>query len=218
MIKRYTTPYTVVNADQLRVIDIKDNACTVEWSYLNSYYDIDLYLNGVNIKTLSPNKTSFTLTDLNPNTEYRVHITTKTGYISNIVTFRTTDFENSFFARLNDMIAKFFVPNNTYDGNFNGVPDTYDGILRAWKQWEDYSPISSGKGAANVIKDLTGDFEGSDEYPNFQVTFGPGLTFNVFDFEEFDEQIQVIRKLLSAVIWITFFMFLVQLLIPIFKI
>lgn len=217
-IKRYTTPYTIINAEQLKIVDIKDNSATVEWSYLNSYYDINVHLNGSVINVCDTEITSYTLSDLMPNTEYRVHITTKTGYSSNIVTFKTTNFENRLFARLDDLLSSLFVPNNTTDSNFNGIPDTYDPIYEAWKKWQDYSPVSGGTNIADMIGDLSGGFNGSDEYPNFEVSFGPGLTFEVFAWDEFYAEIQMIRKLLEAVIWITFFMFLVKLLIPMFKV
>lgn len=212
MITKYTPSLLSIQVIPLRVQQLGDDYCLLEWS--NLFPAVDLYCNE---KLISDGQTasSFTATGLKPNTEYVFYFVSQVGERSNTVKVRTTDEQTNILNKLDEILKKIFIPNNNIDSDGDGVPDPYDALAKEWKKFEDYEPIKIGEETQMAVDQLKEDFDSTNaEMPKLEVEFAPGLKFNVFDLSEFEEEIKTIRLLLTAILFFGLFLYFVQVLIP----
>lgn len=212
--KRYTTPFTVIPIQNLQIVEIKDTSATFDWYQYN--YAVDIYVNGYLKKSVGKSVTSATLDGLTPGTEYKVHVVFASGLISNVITFKTSTLETNIIAKIDSNMRDLFIPPST-DSNSNGVPDWLDDFLKSLKKLGEFGPLKTAQEIANVISNTSkGDFDA--DLPKLNVTFAPGLTFNVFDLSELGEQVRLLREIMSAIVWLTFFFYLIKFIVPRFDV
>jgi hypothetical protein len=216
LITKYTPSITSLQVIPLRVVQLGDDFCLLEWSHL--FPSVDLYCND---KLISDGQyaSSFTATGLKPNTDYVFYFISQVGERSNTVKLRTTDEQTNILNKLNEILKKIFIPNNNIDTDGDGVPDPYDALAKEWKKFENYEPLKIGDETKMALDELKDDFDSTNSVlPKLEVEFAPGIKMNVFDLSAFEEEIKTIRLLLTAVLFFGLFLYFVQVLIPKLKI
>jgi hypothetical protein len=216
LMSKYTPSILAIQVIPLRVQQLGDDFCLLEWSHL--FPSVDLYCNEALISD-GQRATSFTATKLKPNTEYVFYFISEVGERSNTVKIITTDEQTNILNKLNEILKKIFIPNNNIDTDGDGVPDPYDALAKEWKKFEEYEPIKIGDETKLAVDKLKDDFDSSaSELPKLEVEFAPGMKMNVFDLSEFEKEIKLIRLLLTAVLFFGLFIYFVQVLVPKLKI
>lgn len=240
-------PLSVTSILPLRVVQYDDYSVHVEWDeFLSTYSDVpnetaSIYLNDTLVER-NIEENNYTLTNLKPNTRYRIYIVSAGGWKSNTIGITTSNEQASLLSKLDDMLRKLLIPDNNIDSDNDGISDSFDKLVDAIKNLNNYAPIQIGQSTAGQIGNWQSNFPAgpvlgdpnasmgeiidslnddtlNDAFNDFklEVEFAPGLKFNVFDLNRYKTIIAVIRGVLVAFLYIELFIFFMKVLIPVFK-
>ncbi len=217
LVVKQAVPITNLDVLPLTVEELGDTYIHLNW---NSFlHFVDIYLDG-DLYESNVEESSLTITGLRPDTEYTVYYIDSYGGYSNTVRFTTSDELDTFMKRLDDLLRKLFVSNKfKIDSNNDGISDGYQPIKNKFDDLMETGPFQYPKDIKDTIIDSKDKIKSSQlgDLPLMEVTYLPGFTINVFDFTGLEEIIEIIRKILVAILYVSLFIYFAKKLIPSLK-
>lgn len=101
---------------------------------------------------------------------------------------------------------------NDFLSNKKYLEDGVGAVQDSMEKLENYSPVKQNIGSLGSLG------SSSSSLPKFDINFGKIGTFNVFDLSKFADEISMIKKIMTAILWIELAMFFVRIFMPKLKV
>jgi len=198
---RYSVPMLFEQVLPLTVKIINDNQATIEWD-MYDFKTAEIWLN-YDFITYVYDSTTYTLNNLQPNTEYEVYIKNQYGVKSNTITFRTTNY----FDKLDQLLKELVVKDLNIDSDSDGLIDKLEPIASKIDTIVNKLGGNTITGVQNVIDsvDYSTGVHDLQNLPKIKTNFR-GLEITILNLDDIRlmGMMETIRLLVLAILTVTF--------------